>query len=115
MTKTELKEIWQQRQGWIKEGVDLSEESIKHAKLFSEKYIVDNDIVSPTLEIAASGIVAFTWRSKIGIVNIAFQNCGEATWAAYFAKNQRTFKGRFVPDQGLSQHERSIIKHISNV
>lgn len=111
----ELEEIWEERKEWIEDGINLSKKSIEYAKLFAKISIVDNDIISPTLEIAESGIVAFTWRSKIGIVNIAFQNYGEATWAAYFAKNQRTFKGRFVPDQGLSQHERGIIKHISNV
>jgi hypothetical protein len=96
-TIKELEEILEDIGEWKEDGIAIQEMSIHYAIKFTENTIIVNQLPTPYVEIHPDGEVAFTWRRiNVGIINIAFNKQGIATWAAYFDGNKkRTFKGRF--------------------
>jgi len=112
----ELKEILQDREIWEREEIFISELSIFNAINFVENSIKRYGLPSPNIEVHPDGQTSFTWRkNKIGIVNIAFDDNGLATWAAYFESPKRSIKGNFMVKDSISEEERNIIKKISGI
>ena len=112
---TELKDILENLSEWEEEGVTLSESSIKHAISFANTSIIANNLSNPHIEFHPDGEIAFTWKKAAqGIMNIAFNEEGIATWAAYLDGDQkRTIKGRFRVESTISEIEKSIIQAIT--
>lgn len=66
------------------------------SELYSRKFLLIYPLPEPQIELHGDGQTAFTWRSPIGIINIAFRVDGVATWAAYLpGRKDSTKKGRF--------------------
>lgn len=113
-TKQELEELLQDVESWEEYGVPLSEASIKYALAFAEG---SNFTKNPDIEIHPDGQVAFTWRlSGTGILNIAFNEEGWATWAVYYAEpKEHIAKGKFqvLGNERMSTREKpqAIIRH----
>ena len=112
----EIEEILQNKEEWKESGIIISEHSAFFAKKFIESSMLGYDLPSPDIDIHPDGQISFTWRKhKSGIMNIAFDANGLATWAAYFKKPERSLKGRFYTKDSMSDSERDIIKKIYNL
>lgn len=112
----ELQEILEEHDEWKEEeGIEIIEESVNYAILFAKKSIYPNQLPEPHIEVHADGEIAFTWRKKDkGIINIAFNKEGVATWAAYLPLIEETNKGRFKVDNGIAYPVKHLIKLITD-
>jgi hypothetical protein len=87
--------------------------SILHAVSFA-KIILVKVKKSPVIDLHPDGEVSLTWRSKRGILNIAFREDGVATYAAYLALTEETHKGRFRVSAVLPVNMINIIEQIED-
>lgn len=87
--------------------------SILHAIRFAKK-ILDKVKKSPAIDLHPDGEASLTWRSKRGIINIAFREDGMATYAAYLALTEETHKGRFRVSSAIPVSMMNIIDQIEN-
>lgn len=111
----ELKELLKDRAEWQEEGIEIEEASVNYAIEFANAVVIGK-FPDPHIEVHSDGEVAFTWRkANRGIINIAFNKHGVATWAAYCDhKEKRTIKGRFNVEDSISKIEKTIIRFITD-
>lgn len=113
VTIRELREILQDKDSWKEDGIFVSESSVGFAIQFVKNSIIKHSLPEPKIEIHPDGQIAFTWRkSGVGIINIAFDETGVATWAAYFENPKRSLKGRFYVQDSIPNAEKSIVTDI---
>ena len=112
----ELEEILENLTEWEEDGIKINISSVEHAIHFVHTSIIANNLPNPDIEIHPDGETAFTWRKIAqGIMNIAFNKEGIATWAAYIdGENKRTLKGRFKVENPIPEIEKTIIQAITN-
>lgn len=114
---SELEDLAKDIPEWQSEGRLLDKVSIKNAIRFISNSLITKKLPIPHVEVHPDGEIAFTWRKQnSGIINIAFDKEGIATWAAYLLNNKkmtRTIKGRFYVQDAISDVEKNIIMKIS--
>lgn len=63
------------------------------------------------IEVGSDNELALTWRKQgNGIINIAFNDSGVATWAGYIEKPHKKEKGRFKVSDGIPDIVKNLIK-----
>jgi hypothetical protein len=117
----ELEQLLEDKHEWEAQGVPLQKASVQYAIKFVHNSLISKKLPVPDIEVHPDGEIAFTWRKQnSGIVNIAFNKEGIATWAAYLLtildnkkEVSRTIKGRFHVENAISDIEKNIILQIS--
>lgn len=91
----EIDELADLEKGWNGETAKtISKDSITFSKNFCKQFLESNSgLPLPTLDPHPDGSVAFTWRSKNGIINVACLAEKIITYAAYIP-NKDEYKNR---------------------
>lgn len=106
---TELKELITDADS----STDIDKASAEYAQIFLDNLFKVNKYASPDLELQPDSETAITFRNDQGILNIAFNNQGYATFAAYFPCHEETYKGRFQIDKTIPENVLFLIGLLS--